>query len=232
MKKLRISLCLLLCLALALAFTACGESEKPAETTLTSQDAETEQAATEELDEDELPIMTDGEQPKETEHELHHVQIVIRDYGTVSLELDATAAPITVQNFLDLASSGFYDGLTFHRIMDGFMIQGGDPLGNGTGGSSETIPGEFLQNGVDNPISHVKGVISMARSSSPNSASSQFFITVADATFLDGAYAAFGHVTEGMEIAEQLARDARPIDNNGTIPASEQPVIESIVITD
>ena len=163
---------------------------------------------------------------------LHHVELVVQDYGTITLELDADAAPITVANFLKLAESGFYDGLTFHRIMDGFMIQGGDPLGNGTGGSSETIPGEFLQNGVDNPISHVKGVISMARSSSPNSASSQFFITVADATFLDGAYAAFGHVTEGMEIAEQLARDARPIDNNGTIPASEQPVIESIVITD
>ena len=112
------------------------------------------------------------------------------------------------------------------------MTQGGDPLGNGTGGSSETIPGEFLQNGVDNPISHVKGVISMARSSSPNSASSQFFITVADATFLDGGYAAFGRVTEGMEIAEQIAKDARPVDNNGTIPPEQQPVIDSIVITD
>ena len=152
--------------------------------------------------------------------------------STIKLELDEGTSPITVANFCKLAQDGFYDGLTFHRIMDGFMIQGGDPKGNGTGGSDETIKGEFSQNGVDNPISHVKGVISMARSNNPNSASSQFFITVADATFLDGSYAAFGRVTEGMEIAEQIAKDARPIDNNGTIPADQQPVIESIVITD
>jgi peptidyl-prolyl cis-trans isomerase B (cyclophilin B) len=116
--------------------------------------------------------------------------------------------------------------------MDGFMIQGGDPLGNGTGGSDETIKGEFKSNGVENTISHKKGVISMARAADPNSASSQFFITVADATFLDGSYAAFGRVSEGMEIVEQIARDARPVDNNGTIPYDEQPVIESIVMTD
>ena len=163
---------------------------------------------------------------------LHHVELVVKDYGTITLELDADAAPITVANFLKLAESGFYDGLTFHRIMDGFMIQGGDPDGNGSGGSGETIKGEFQQNGVDNPISHVKGVISMARAKNPDSASSQFFITVADSTFLDGAYAAFGHVTEGMEIAEQIAKDAKPIDNNGTIPADQQPVIERITVLD
>ncbi len=238
MKRLRISLCLLLCLALALAFTACGESEKPAETAenteLTSQDAEPEQNNTEELDEDELPIMTDGEQPKETEHELHHVQIVIRDYGTVTLELDATAAPITVQNFLDLAGSGFYDGLTFHRIMDGFMIQGGDPLGNGTGGSGRNITGEFALNGWNNPISHKAGVISMARANPYDSASSQFFICVADSEFLDGQYAAFGWVAdeESLAIVQQIAKDARPVDNNGTIPAAQQPVIESVTVID
>ncbi len=158
--------------------------------------------------------------------------ITVKDYGAISLELDASNAPLTVANFMKLAREGFYDGLTFHRIMDGFMIQGGDPEGNGTGGSDETIPGEFSQNGVNNTISHVKGVISMARSNDPDSASSQFFITVADATFLDGSYAAFGRVTEGMEVAEQIARDARPIDNNGSIPADQQPVIESIVIID
>ena len=163
---------------------------------------------------------------------LHHVELVVKDYGTITLELDADAAPITVANFLKLAESGFYDGLTFHRIMDGFMIQGGDPDGNGSGGSGETIKGEFQQNGVDNPISHVKGVISMARAKNPDSASSQFFITVADSTFLDGDYAAFGHVTEGMEIAEQIAKDAKPIDNNGTIPADQQPVIERITVLD
>ena len=116
--------------------------------------------------------------------------------------------------------------------MDGFMIQGGDPDGNGSGGSGETIKGEFQQNGVDNPISHVKGVISMARAKNPDSASSQFFITVVDSTFLDGAYAAFGHVTEGMDVAEQIAKDAKPIDNNGTIPADQQPVIERVTVLD
>ena len=163
---------------------------------------------------------------------LHHVELVVKDYGSITLELDADAAPITVANFLKLAESGFDDGLTFHRIMDGFMIQGGDPDGNGSGGSGETIKGEFQQNGVDNPISHVKGVISMARAKNPDSASSQFFITVADSTFLDGAYAAFGHVTEGMEIAEQIAKDAKPIDNNGPIPADQQPVIERVTVLD
>ena len=163
---------------------------------------------------------------------VRHAEITVKDYGTIKLELDEGTAPITVANFIKLAQDGFYDGLTFHRIMDGFMIQGGDPRGNGTGGSDEHIKGEFAQNGMANPIRHVKGVISMARANDPDSASSQFFITVADATFLDGAYAAFGRVTEGMEIAEQIAKDARPIDNNGTIPAAQQPVIESIVILD
>ena len=160
-----------------------------------------------------------------------YAEINVKDYGTIKLELDEGTAPITVANFVKLAKAGFYDGLTFHRIMDGFMIQGGDPQGNGTGGSDEKIKGEFKKNGVDNPISHVKGVISMARANDPDSASSQFFITVADATFLDGSYAAFGRVTEGMQIAEKIAKDARPVDNNGTIPHDQQPVIESIVIT-
>ena len=163
---------------------------------------------------------------------VRHAEITVRDYGTIRLELDEGTAPITVANFIQLAQSGFYDGLTFHRIMDGFMIQGGDPTGTGMGGSDETIKGEFTANGVPNPIRHVKGVISMARANDPDSASSQFFITVADATFLDGSYAAFGRVTEGMDIAEQIARDAKPTDNNGTIPAEEQPVIEHIEILD
>ena len=142
------------------------------------------------------------------------------------------AAPVTVDNFMKLAKAGFYNGLTFHRIIDGFMIQGGDPEGTGRGGSKDRIKGEFSSNGVNNPISHVKGVISMARAQDPNSASSQFFIMVADATYLDGSYAAFGTVTDGMDVAEKIAADARPTDNNGTIPREQQPVIESIVITD
>ena len=163
---------------------------------------------------------------------MDRVQINVKDYGTITLALDAEAAPATVENFEKLVKEGFYDGLTFHRIIDGFMIQGGDPLGNGTGGSDETIVGEFASNGHDNPISHVKGVISMARAQNPDSASSQFFITVADSTFLDGEYAAFGYVTEGMEVVEQIAKDAEPIDGNGTIPPEAQPVIESIVMSE
>lgn len=161
-----------------------------------------------------------------------HAEITIKDYGTMKLELDGSAAPISVGNFIKLAKEGFYNGLTFHRIIDGFMIQGGDPQGTGFGGSGQTIKGEFADNGVENPISHVKGVISMARGDEYDSASSQFFITVADSTFLDGHYAAFGRVTEGMEIAEKIAKDAKPVDDNGTIPAEQQPVIETIVITD
>ena len=175
---------------------------------------------------------TAAPQSAEPFQKLRHAEITVKDYGTIKLELDEGTAPITVANFIKLANDGFYNGLTFHRIMDGFMIQGGDPDGNGTGGAKDKITGEFAKNGVNNPISHVKGVISMARSNDPNSASSQFFITVADSTFLDGSYAAFGRVTEGMEIAEQIAKDAKPVDNNGTIPPDQQPVIESIVITD
>jgi len=136
----------------------------------------------------------------------HHVEIEVQDYGTIALELDADVAPISVTNFIELAKSGFYDGLTFHRIIPGFMIQGGDPQGNGTGGSKEKIPGEFAQNGFPkNTLKHTRGVISMARAYDPNSASSQFFIMHADAPHLDGAYAAFGRVVEGMETVDEIA---------------------------
>ena len=163
---------------------------------------------------------------------IHHAEIEVKDYGTIDVELDADTAPITVTNFVKLAQEGFYDGLTFHRIMDGFMIQGGDPNGDGTGGSKENIKGEFSNNGVDNDISHTRGTISMARASDPDSASSQFFIVQADSTFLDGDYAGFGHVTEGMDIVDKICEDAKPTDDNGTIPSDQQPVIEKITITD
>ena len=163
---------------------------------------------------------------------MRNIVLTVKDYGEVKLELDENAAPITVSNFVKLAESGFYDGLTFHRIIDGFMIQGGDPKGTGFGGSDENIKGEFRANGIDNPISHEAGVISMARSSDPNSASSQFFITVADATFLDGQYAAFGRVTDGFEVVRLIARDARPVDGNGTVPKKDQPVIDSIRVVE
>ena len=158
--------------------------------------------------------------------------IDIADYGAITLELDGDSAPLTVANFVKLAKDGFYDGLTFHRIMDGFMMQGGDPNGNGTGGSDETIPGEFSANGYDNPISHTRGTISMARAQDPNSASSQFFICQADSTFLDGNYAAFGRVTDGMDVVDAICADAQPTDDNGTIPPEAQPVINSVTIQD
>ena len=163
---------------------------------------------------------------------IHHAKIEISDYGTVSVELDGDTAPITVQNFMDLANAGFYNGLTFHRIIDGFMIQGGDPNGDGTGGSGKNIPGEFEANGYTNNIAHTKGVISMARAQDPNSASSQFFIMVADAPHLDGMYAAFGHVTDGQDVVDKIAADAVPLDENGTMAAEDQPVIESVKIID
>ena len=163
---------------------------------------------------------------------LHYAEIEVEDYGTISLELDADTAPITVTNFVNLAKDGFYDGLTFHRIIDGFMIQGGDPLGNGTGGSDETIKGEFSDNGVENDISHVRGTISMARSSDPDSASSQFFIVHQDSTYLDGQYAAFGHVTDGMDVVDAICEDTPVQDNNGTVAAEDQPVITSITLSE
>ena len=160
----------------------------------------------------------------------HYVEMKVKDYGTIQLELDSDVAPITVTNFINLVNSKFYDGLTFHRIIDGFMIQGGDPLGNGTGGSSKTIKGEFSENGVKNSISHVRGVISMARSSDYNSASSQIFIVQKDTTSLDGQYAAFGKVISGMDVVDKIAK-VKVEDDNGTVSKENQPVIESIRVT-
>ena len=133
------------------------------------------------------------------------VQIEMSDGGIIKIELDPKAAPITCANFEKLVSEGFYDGLIFHRVIAGFMIQGGDPTGTGMGGSDENIKGEFAVNGIKNPLSHKRGVISMARSQRYNSASSQFFICHADATFLDGDYAAFGAVIEGIETVDKIA---------------------------
>lgn len=163
----------------------------------------------------------------------HHAEIVIAEYGKLELELDADVAPITVTNFVNLVKKGFYNGLTFHRIMSGFMIQGGDPNGDGTGGSEETIKGEFKSNGVENTMSHKRGVISMARTQNdPDSASSQFFIVQADSDFLDGDYAAFGKVTAGMDIVDKICQSVQPIDNNGTVPADQQPKITAIKVID
>ena len=162
----------------------------------------------------------------------HHAEIDIKDYGVIKVELNGDVAPITVANFINLANSHFYDGLTFHRIIDGFMMQGGDPLGNGTGGSENTIKGEFSQNGVENNLSHTRGAISMARSTDTDSASSQFFIVQSDSTYLDGQYACFGYVTDGMDIVDEICKNAVTTDSNGSVSAENQPVINSITITD
>lgn len=163
---------------------------------------------------------------------MHHVEITVKDYGTISVELNGDVAPITVENFLKLSGDGFYDGLTFHRIISGFMIQGGDPLGNGTGGSDQDIKGEFSANGVENSLSHTRGAISMARSQLMDSASSQFFIVHDDSTYLDGQYACFGYVTEGMEVVDAICEATPVTDRNGTVTAENQPVIESIKVID
>lgn len=178
--------------------------------------------------------ISSGEETKsESQGEnLHHIKIHVKDYGVISAELDGTYAPVTVENFMKLAKDGFYDGLTFHRIIDGFMIQGGDPLGTGAGGAKETIVGEFKSNGVENPLSHKRGVLSMARSPKKDSASSQFFIVQKDSTHLDGDYASFGYVTEGMEIVDQICKDAKGNDQNGSVAKENQPVIEKIEVVD
>ena len=144
----------------------------------------------------------------------YQVEIKVKDYGTIYAEIDADTAPITVTNFVKLSKEKFYDDLTFHRIIDGFMIQGGDPKGDGTGGSKETIKGEFSDNGVKNPLSHTRGALSMARSQDNDSASSQFFIVQSDSTYLDGQYAVFGYVYEGMDIVDQICKDVKVEDNN------------------
>ena len=163
----------------------------------------------------------------------HNIKIEVEDYGDIEVELDADTAPITVTNFIKLVNEGFYNGLTFHRIIDGFMIQGGDPKGNGTGGSDEKIKGEFTANGVENNISHKRGVISMARASySMDSASSQFFIVHEDSEFLDGQYAAFGHVTSGMDVVDKICDKVEVEDNNGTTLRKNQPIIKKISVID
>ena len=148
----------------------------------------------------------------------HYITSRVKGYGNIKLELDESVAPITVNNFIKLVNQKFYDGLTFHRIIDGFMIQGGDPLG------------EFKLNGKKNNISHKRGTISMARSRDYNSASSQFFIVQKNSEFLDGQYAAFGTVLDGMDIVDKICEDAIVEDQNGTVLKENQPVIESILV--
>lgn len=210
----------------ALCITGCGNSATETENTAGKDTTTASDSVQKETTQEENAEAADTLTGK------HNIEIEIENYGTISVELDADVAPITVTNFVNLAKEGFYDGLTFHRIISGFMIQGGDPLGNGTGGSDQTIKGEFSANGVENGLSHTRGTISMARSQDYNSASSQFFIMHEDNAGLDGQYAAFGTVTEGIEIVDKICEDTQVEDDNGTVLAENQPKITSIKVVD
>lgn len=200
-------LALVLAMVLCFSFAGCGKKEK----------ANTEKDAT--------------SQTINTKDTIKAI-ITVEGYGKITLALDSKAAPITVANFVKLADSGYYDGLTFHRVVPDFIIQGGDPEADGTGGSEETIKGEFSQNGVNNKLSHTRGAISMARlGNDPDSASSQFFIVQKDATYLDGAYAAFGYVTEGMEVVDEIIEKTPVADAaTGFVEKTKQPCIRCIEI--
>jgi peptidyl-prolyl cis-trans isomerase B (cyclophilin B) len=226
-----------ICAAAVLAVSALAGCSTSAGTATTA--AQTEAAKAETAEKETIKTAEASEGARDTASEeiktaagKHHVKINVKDYGTISVELYGDEAPITVANFLELAKDGFYDGLTFHRIISGFMIQGGDPLGTGMGGSDQEIKGEFSSNGVENPLSHTRGAISMARSQIKDSASSQFFIVHEDSTFLDGDYACFGYVTEGMEVVDAICEDTKVEDNNGSVAKANQPVIESIEVVD
>ena len=160
------------------------------------------------------------------------VAIEVEGYGEIVVQLEPEVAPLTVENFLNLVNENFYDGLTFHRIINGFMIQGGCPEGTGRGGSEDRVVGEFSSNGIENTLSHSRGVISMARSSDPDSARSQFFIMHQDVPGLDGDYAAFGEVVSGMEIVDALAVGTPVEDRNGTVAPVNQPRIVTIRVID
>ncbi len=214
MKKKLFSL--LLFTALLLSLAACGSSDKSGDKKEPSQTDDTLLTNT-------AKGLLSGE---------HNVEIEIENYGTIALTLDADIAPVTVTNFITLVKDGFYNGLTFHRIIDGFMIQGGDPEGTGMGGSDRNIQGEFALNGIENRLSHTRGVISMARAKAYDSASSQFFIVHEDSPHLDGQYAAFGCVTSGIEVVDAICENTPVEDANGTVLAKNQPVIKEIRVVE
>ena len=169
-----------------------------------------------------------SETPALDANKTYFADIVIQNYGSITVQLDQKSAPISAANFVKLAESGFYNGLTFHRIIEGFMMQGGAAKSQTE--MPDPIVGEFLENGYNNTLKHERGVISMARTTEYNSASSQFFIVHETSPHLDGKYAAFGWVTEGMDVVDDICETAKPIDNNGSIATGAQPVITSITI--
>ena len=209
-------------ICLTVIFAGSGCDSKNASKALKEAQTETESQTPAEASEN-----LQGVDDKEANRQV--IEIVMNDGSVMELELYPDVAPATVENFMKLVNEGFYDGLTFHRIISGFMIQGGDPEGTGFGGSKDTIKGEFASNGFENNLSHERGVISMARAQNPNSASSQFFICHADSKFLDGQYAAFGRMTSGFEVLDKLAQT--PVeDSNGTVARENQPVIKTITV--
>lgn len=208
MKKRNI-LIILICLVLLVSTTSCGKKENNSNNNINNNSSK-------------LDVYAGAKK----------VNIEIENYGTISLELYPNLAPRTVENFISLVNMKFYDGLTFHRIMDGFMMQGGNAYGTEKESLAKNIIGEFEENGYSNSLSHTKGVISMARANDPNSASSQFFIVDEDSTFLDGKYASFGKVINGIEIVDKICKEAVVIDDNGTVPEKNQPVIKRIYMVD
>ena len=235
LKKLLICILTVGLLAMAAGCGSSKEEKVPQSSTITGETAGTEAPAKESSGAESTASKSEEQTAVYQGEQLtgkHHAEITVKDYGTIAVELDADNAPISVTNFVKLAEEGFYDGLTFHRIISGFMIQGGDPNGNGTGGSKETIKGEYSANGVDNPLKHTRGAISMARSSKPDSASSQFFIMHQDASHLDGQYACFGYVTDGIDVVDAICDAVQVEDRNGTVLPKNQPVIESIRVLD
>ncbi len=208
----------LLCMLFILAgFTACSDNNN-----VSTSDKEDSSSAKPSSSQESSADITSS-----TLTGLHHVEMVIKDYGTIKIELNADEAPISVENFMNLAKEGFYDGIGFHRYAEKFVLQGGD----GYGGSDKTIKGEFKLNGVENNLKHTRGAISMARTSAVDSATSQFFICL-DTTYcsgLDGQYAAFGYITEGMDIIDKICSET-PVSNS--IPKDQQPIIETIKVID
>ena len=160
----------------------------------------------------------------------HDVEITVKNFGTIKLEINADEAPATASNFLNLAKKGFYNNLTIYRAIDGFAIYGGDPNKNGTGSSGTTIPGEFRSNGYNNPLSNTRGAIGMARGVNKDSASCQFYILQNDATYLDGDFAVFGKVTEGMDVVDAIAASVSVTGSDGHITKENQPVISSVKV--
>lgn len=162
----------------------------------------------------------------------HHAEIVVEEYGSITIEINADIAPITASNFLNLAKKGFYEGTSFYRVIDGFAIYGGDPNGNGTGTSGSTIEGEFTANGVANSLTNTRGAIGMARGTHYNSASCQFYILQSDATYLDGDFAVFGYVIEGINVVDQICAGTATTGSDGYVASANQPTIKEIKVLD